>query len=807
MAIAKKESSVIDVGDLKALWRIISRNWFFVPILLAVSYVSFVFYSYRLETVHSVRTLILLKSIDEYTPQSVLTDNGLGYSSNGIYRSYVDNSNEIRIIQSYDLIERAIKKMKLDVSYFIEGRVRVSEVYVGTPYRISVLNINPAYYEQDFKLRILSPEKYEISYQKGDHQITKAGFFDKEIVEPQFRLMINKVGEINNVTIKTLGTINYLFKIHSLSALVYRFKSSITIENPDYTNILQVTASDGITERAKEFLDTLASVYIDNTLEQYLELNSNTQDYINKELVQVQGILNGIQDTLQIYKKDKGILDVNRETSDYFEKLSDYDRQKTGWVLRMQAMDALEDYIIQNKDPQFLPPAIYLSRDDEFLQKNAMDLYTMQTGRNTLLVTSTENNLALKVLDDKIDRFKKDLLVYISNSRIAAKSRISDVEQQIALYTNNIKGMPEKVRGLIDIQREEKVNENLYTFLLQKQASTFIARASIVPQAKIIEKARDTGMVHPDKKKIMLGFLGAGLALALLIIVIRVMFYQRVESIDELKTKTDLPVLGEILFNSKMKELTIPVESDPRSPITESFRTIRTNLQYMAPDTTSKICVVTSNSPGEGKTFCSINLSAILSKAGKKVLLLELDLHKPRVQKGLGMSSEIGISTILISKNGIPECVLKTEIENLDVILSGPIPPNASELVLSDNLEKIFEYGRAHYDYVIVDTPPVGLISDALVMMRKADASLFVLNTKFAFKDAISSAHELVQLNNLKNFGFILNGVKRKRSKYYYNKYAYGYGYGYGRGYGAGGYGGYGGYGSYGGYRGYGDKS
>ena len=168
------------------------------------------------------------------------------------------------------------------------------------------------------------------------------------------------------------------------------------------------------------------------------------------------------------------------------------------------------------------------------------------------------------------------------------------------------------------------------------------------------------------------------------------------------------------------------------------------------------------------------------------MLILELDLHKPKVQKALDMVADIGISTIIIGKNTIEECVKETSIENMYVLLSGPIPPNPSEMILSPKMQDILNYGKAHFDYVIIDTPPVGLISDALVLMKHADISLFVLNTKFASKDAVNNAHDIVTMNQLTHFGFILNGVKRKRSKYYYNKYSYGYGYGYGLGYGAG---------------------
>ncbi|MCB0786888.1 MAG: CpsD/CapB family tyrosine-protein kinase, partial [Flavobacteriales bacterium] len=189
----------------------------------------------------------------------------------------------------------------------------------------------------------------------------------------------------------------------------------------------------------------------------------------------------------------------------------------------------------------------------------------------------------------------------------------------------------------------------------------------------------------------------------------------------------------------------------------------------------------------------SVNLSAILAKAGKKVLLLELDLHKPKVGAGLNMTSPVGLSNLLVGKASIEEVIVPTHIENFHVILSGPTPPNASELVLSKFLRDLFEYGREHYDYVMIDTPPVGLITDALVMMKHVDATLFVVNTRFANKDHVRNAMEVHQANPVKNFGFILNGVRMKKSKYYYNtnygygyRYAYGYGSGYGYGYGYG---------------------
>ncbi|HQV76823.1 MAG TPA: CpsD/CapB family tyrosine-protein kinase, partial [Flavobacteriales bacterium] len=298
----------------------------------------------------------------------------------------------------------------------------------------------------------------------------------------------------------------------------------------------------------------------------------------------------------------------------------------------------------------------------------------------------------------------------------------------------------------------------------------------------------------PDKMKIFYTFMLGGALISFIVVFIRVMFYDRIENADQLKEFTTLPIFGEIITSEKAADNYVVVDSDPKAAITESFRTVRTNLEYVpGPADRGKVVMVTSYRPNEGKTFTSVNLSAILAKAGKKVLLLEMDLHKPKVGVGLGMNSQTGLSNVLIGKIHWREAVLHTQFENFDVMLAGPTPPNASELVLSKHLQEIFSEAAHVYDYVLVDTPPVGLITDALLMMRHVDATLFVVNTRFASKDHVNNALEVLNANPNKNTGFILNGVRIKKSKYYYNtnygygyRYAYGYGTGYGYGYGYG---------------------
>ncbi|MBK7940714.1 MAG: polysaccharide biosynthesis tyrosine autokinase [Flavobacteriales bacterium] len=429
-----------------------------------------------------------------------------------------------------------------------------------------------------------------------------------------------------------------------------------------------------------------------------------------------------------------------------------------------------------------------------FLRNTLSELYAMQMNRNSMLFDATPENLSVNRLDSTIMLNRGNLLVYVKNSRKAIEAKIRDVQAQMDDYERLIRTVPLSQRDILNIERRLQVNEKLYLFLLEKRANTVIARAGIVPQTKVIELARSIGVVRPDKVKILYAFMVGGIVISLVIVFIRVMFYDRIENADQLKAMVHMPVFGEIIASDKAEENYVVVDSDPKSAITESFRTVRTNLEYLpGPQGTGRVVLVTSYRPNEGKTFCSVNLSAILAKAGKRVMLLELDLHKPKVGKGLNMTSTQGLSNLLVGHVEPAAVVQPTQIENFHVILSGPTPPNASELVLSRHLEELFRYGRQHYDYVIIDTPPVGLITDALVMMKHVDATLFVVNTRFANKDHLTSAMEVIQSNPVRNFGFILNGVRMKKSKYYYNtnygygyRYAYGYGSGYGYGYGYG---------------------
>ena len=785
----KKNAKIIDFDDLRLFLKVFSKNWYIIGLLVFVSFLFSYFYTYKLPDVYSVKSQILLKSDDTYNYQNQL------YSGIGYYQSYLDNSNQIRVITSNDLIEKVLSKLKVDISYYIVGRLKATELYEYMPFDISVRLLNESLFEEDIKFKVQDVNTFQISYRKGDEQVVKKFRFNEKIEDNDFFMTVTKNGLINDFTIENLKQNDYLIKIHNINNLIYKIKNSLQVENIENTTILQLSLEDEIPARAVTFLDTLSKVYIEYTAEAQIKVNENTIGNIDKQLKEITAILGSIEDDLENYKSNKAILDLTREQDEYFKKLIEYDKEKRDIELRIQSLNALEKYILTvagKPDQKLLPPSFYIEKDDGYLQTALSKLYTMQMERNEELFGATESNRSIKELDQNIELLRRNILTYIDNSRKGLEIKITDLLAQIEQYTDIIRKIPKTQRDLLTIQRKVDVNERMYEFLLEKRATTIIARAGILPETRVIEKAHPAGIVKPNKVQIRNYFLITGFILGLIVTFIRTVFFSKIENIFELKRLTTLPILGEIVQSVDKDGNYQAVDKDPNAPVTQSFRTIRTNLEYMAKGVAgSKMILVTSLNPGEGKTFCSVNLAMMLAKAGKKVLLIELDLHKPKVQKALSMSSDIGVSSVLIGKSDVKSAILPTEMENLSVILSGPTPPNPSEIILSDYLQNIFNYGKENFDYIVIDTAPIGLITDALVISKYVDISMFVLNTKYAKKQSIDIVHEIVESNMLHNFCLVLNGVKHRRSRYGYGysygyafRYGYGYGYGYGYSYG-----------------------
>lgn len=777
---------LISMDDLRVVFKIFRKNWYYLVLLPVLAGIVAYFYTYRQPTIYASKTRILLKSNEIYDYQSRI------YSNIGYYGYYGDITNQIRILQSHDIIEETLERLNFDVSYFIAGKLRVQDMYNNVPFIVNIQPMRPDLNDRLIDFTFVDEQTYKLSYTLGDKDFSFEHKFGQEEATNHYKIKTESRGQIfNKNVIESYKNINYQIKINSKSSLINKIKSGIKVENLEFSSILDITLEDEIAQRAKTFLDTLSKVYIENSLQSEFDINIKTEEYIDKQLDEVIQILDTIETELELYKSNKAILDLSKESEEYFQKFVEYEGELSRVELMLQSIKNLESYILTLEDENLLPPSLYMLENDPFLKGSVQNIYEMQLERYRNLNSKMPIHKDIGETNTTLESLKKDILTYLINTKKAISQKQVDLKQQRDFYQAKIKQLPKSQRDLLAIERKQSVNQNLYVFLLEKKANTRIARAGILPQTKIIEKARPIGPVRPDKKKILYTFILAGFVLAGLIAFIRFIFFERIESISELTSITNLSVLGGIPSNPEILEEPLPVVRNSKSNATESFRHLRTNLNYLNPEKTNKVILVSSIHPGEGKTYISSNLSSIIAKANKRVLLIDFDLHKPKVHKMFGIEKDNGVSNYLVGQQDISSIIKKDIVEGLDIITAGPVPPNASELLLSDKVNKLIDFARQNYDLVVLDTPPIGLISDAVVLINKCDAGIFVMNVKFARKQAVKFLEEIVEKNNLSNIGIALNNIKVHRWKYYSKygyKYGYAYNYGYGYGYGYGSY-------------------
>ncbi len=616
---------------------------------------------------------------------------------------------------------------------------------------------------------------------------------------PEISALSFKRAENGRGTIEQAIAQGQRFQVRNDNQIIGQYRSGLSVRGVGQTSILKLQISNILPDRAIEFLDALSVRYIEYSTAAREAVNRKTDEFLEQQLLKIEANVDSLQDIIDQQREEAKVLDLTRNETVYFQELVQVETQREELRLKLRSLTSLESYLSRGVENTSIPPSAFLTQD-AVAAEQVGQLYDLQLQRTQMLLDVTPSSFQVKRLDSLLSTTRLSLFDYIGGARGALEGEADELESRVNAIEAKLFRLPKSERELLAIERRLAISDKFYGYLLEQRATNLIARAAITSNANIIEQARSVGITGPDKPKTIRNYTLIGLAIAVGIALLRLFLFERIESVNELREATKLSVSGGVPRYEDItdKQYVLVSSKSPRHPTTEAFRGLRTNLQYLLNREGQNTVLISSMYPGEGKTFTATNLAALLAQAGRSTLLIDFDLHKPRVHKALELDRGIGLSGYLIGQSTWQDAVQHSSIGCLDVLTSGPIPPNASELTLNERVDTMIVEAKKAYDFVVIDTPPILLITDALVLMKHVDRALIVANVKRANARGMKQLEDILNQNSIDHVSMVLNGIVPTRWRYYASKYAYRYLYSYGYG--------YGGYGSYTGYGGYGDE-
>ncbi|MDB4902475.1 MAG: wzc 1 [Mucilaginibacter sp.] len=702
----------------------------------------------------------------------LIKDNKQGVSSQndmlkdiGLFSSEKIIDNEIPILKSNTILEKVIKSLKLQTSYITTEGVRNKEIYDNLPFEAELLKPSSNAYNISLPIQLVSNHEAVINGKKvsiDSPVLTEAGLI---IIKPN-QSAINPYNKI------------LLINFSEMVDLLQRYKKSLTIE-PDskQSSVLIITLEDAIPQRGKDFLNKLVEEYNLASIEDKNQITSNTLFFIDKELKRIADQLGSVEKNVEQYKSSNRITDISAESQIFLQSVQDYDVQLTRVMIQLNVINNLENYLQNHQDQSAKLPSM-LGIEDPTILGLVSKLSETELRRQNLMQTVPETNPLVITLTDQINTLKQSILSSIQNLKNGLQITKQQLQAKNNLFESTIQGVPTKERGLLDVMRKQEIQNNLFTYLLQKREETAMSLASVVSDSRTIDLASSSKYpIKPVKSVVYMVFFLIGLILPAGIIFLSTLLNFKITRRSDIEQATKVPILAEISHSEDSG--VIIVSSKPRSMIAEQIRTLRTNMQFVLPDETQKVILFTSSISGEGKSFVSLNLGASLAMTGKKVIILELDLRKPKLHSGLSIDNSIGLSNFLVGKVDYKEIIKEIPFQkDYYIIPSGPIPPNPAELLANGQIDGLIENLKKKFDYIVLDAPPIGLVTDAQILGEYADLTLFIVRHNYTAKAHIKALENLYKNKKFKNINLILNSVDLKMG--YGSSYGYGYGYGYG---------------------------
>lgn len=671
-------------------------------------------------------------------------------------------SGEIEQIKSKLFLSQLVDSMDLGISYYSIGKVLIDEMYKRSPFDVSVLKINKAHYDDPIYFDFQEDDNFQLRIGEDGKKVNGAFGNVVKVDGSEFKIIKTILYEENDGN-------DYYFILNSRGKLVDYLSQNLKVDPLNFNaNTIRISFKDHNALKAYEIVNHINSLYILYSNQQKNLANMQKIEWLNKELVQIEKRIEEFEDYFEDFTLKNKSNDLTIDLKKTINTINKLDSQRYDLNKRVIELNTLIDELQSHKESLAYPRKL-----PESITKRLEDLQKITQDRDRLSLAYNENTFAYRQKEQELITLRDNLFAQLSSLKKELLTTLVEISQKREKLESEFIQMPDKNTQYTKNQRYYKLYEEFYLSMMQSKAEFEIAQAGSTPDFKILAPATLPIIPISPKKNIILaiGFV-AGIVLNIFFIGFLYLINNKIISIKELENGMRVPILGAIPVTHHATETIFHVIDNPKSVISEAIRTLRTNLEFFSSSGDSKVISISSTISGEGKSFLAVNLGGVIALSRKKVVLVDLDMRKPKNDKyPAGSDSDKGMSTILIKKNTWKECLIHTSLENFDFIPSGPHPPNPSELLSNGEFIEFLEELKTYYEFIIIDTPPVGLVTDGIMAMKRSDLSIYVFRANYSNMDFMHNLLRIVTLNKLKNISAVLNAMPVNSKNYGYGYY------------------------------------
>ncbi|MCU4173840.1 GumC family protein [Carboxylicivirga sp. N1Y90] len=769
--------------DLRKVVNVVKKKWYFF-IIAQVLFIALAFVLGKvIPPTYEVATSIYVKENGAFESQKAMEF----LQSFQLFDQKRTFQNEMLILKSTPLVTETVEQLDLEIQYYESESYIDTEIYKQSPFIVLYDSSHVQAIDVAFTVVFFDDGEFHVTANNDDvkvlnystNRLTKTNkslslddmFFQSDAIEDElykFRIYLKNPSDASLLEGNT-----YRFVFKDKVEVVEELQNNLKVapENPEVSVVEMVLQANSY-EKAIDFTSTLTNIYLRKNLERKNHFAFNTISYINQQLEEISDSLNVAERRLERFRSGNQVMDISSKAGRIFERMHQLELEKSTVDRQYKYYQYLDEFFEDNDNLADLVVPSSMGISDQTLNELMHDLIRLVNQRNELIGKKQDKSPYLKNLEVQIESLKRPIIENINFSITTLERTLADLTVKIDEMKNNIEALPKTERQLVGFERKFQLNDAIYTFLLQRRAEAQIAKASNLPEHEIVEPARLVRKVYPNPIINYSLAVFLGLLVPALILLLIGFFDDRIKGEQSLEEYKDIPYLGAIIRNEE--SFNDVVARRPSSPISETFRTIRTNLFFFLKGESHKSILVTSAVSAEGKSFMSLNLALSLAQLNKKVVLVGYDLRKSNQFKDLVANSEKGLTSYYVKKMGLKSIIQPSNYINVDVITPGVIPPNPMELIGHESTATIFAELRKKYDYIVIDSSPIGVVSDAYLLMEHSDVNLFVIREHYSREHIVKGVLKEVLNKNIPKLALVLNASRMEGKKYrydYYNKY------------------------------------